>query len=939
MNQWVRSFFSFNNNFLFVSLFITFCAVGAWIELQDLAITNFDSLPQGIATFQNVDVNKRLSIFYSSLFLAAALFTGCVFLSFLADKRFSRFKYVLAPWNLLSAIGIGFIFFKTANAPQPLSGEFLLAVFATLLLFQVVRYKLRPGFLPVTGISFVWLSALSFSLSFFAREILLVFNSFHSYSLSILYPLVFTVLIVFTTVLSYSPKWNFKRIFRASLPFFVFPLLSVVSDELYLILNQHNIHFLSPDKFYGLGVLLCLVTSVRLFFRGETTSSIKKQFQRIVYPLLLTGIVAFFLYKPFVDQPAEMFELANPANGLMRLLDFQEFPIVQALSAHVLSDVSTGLLYTALNGCNGNVDFIAYDFLVIVLFTLLLYFFFLRIFKEPLFVFSLALFFPFLSFLISDHHSLVFVSVILLFSLSERYSFLKLLAIGCWSAFLLLWKVDVGVTSLAATLFLMGVYVKDNFRKEILLDIGKVSLLLSGVGALAVLSFTWIGQIDILGNFLQAKEYFGANQAHGLPDVVYEHDRFYDYHYFIFPAITVLVFFFLLFRQRGAGPERLRFLHYALLFLTVFYFVQAQRGLVRHSIMEGSDMYMSSFFYLIVGLFIYFLSYNYKHAKYIFVGVLIFMIHNFEYPNSDGRKSNLEESATVFQSSFHLEALDHKVIRVSGAEEFSKNNYSDLKDLLDKNFEKDATFIDLSNTPMLYFYTKRRVPSYFNQYMQNTVTENLQRTNIGYLQGLNVPIAIFSNEPEIWWDCTDGVPNPLRYNIMTEYVYKNYEPLCVLNGHYIWVKKGVAVVVPDEQKVTPEFIKKPKSYDLRKYPYVLARSKQMASGTVRCKSWSNADSILSLQGSDFSDKYNNYLLLAINNTAGVNVEITLKYSGAGVELGSFKFIALSSGKTEFYAIPLSAQYNWLKQDVDAIAITSEQKEKLIFQNISLVVKK
>jgi hypothetical protein len=941
MYPWLRTFLNFNNRYLFISLYLTFLVVENWIKIQTIEINSFDHLIQGSGTFANTDINKRLSIFYISLLLLFVTFIFCVLLSFIIDKKLGRLSHLSVPWNILGVIGVAFIFFKIVKSEQPFSEEFLYSAFPTLLLFQITKYKFRIRLLNVTSISFVWLSAISFSSCFVLREGLHAFAGFQLCRINILYPILFTGLLGLLIVLSYLTRWSFRKIFLASLSFFAFPLLSVLSGEIYLILNQNNIHFLSPGIFYSISILVCLLVCIWLFHsKGiSTRMNLKEYLQNRVYPLLLLGVIVFTQYKPFVSQSDDLFEPANPANAIMRMFDFHELPILQALSSHLLSDVSLKPIYILLNGYSGSIDFVIYDFIINSIFVLLFYFFFLRIFKNALFVFILAMFFPFLAFAILDHQSLVFGSIFLIAGLFDEYSFKKLLLLGFWSFFLMVWRIEVGVSSLVATTFLMGLYINKQYSKTLLIDLLKTGLILLGTVLLIAVSAWLILKVDIPGNFLQAKEYFGANQAHGLPDVTYNYDRFYHYHYIIFPVITLFVFIYLLFSENKERREKFGFLYSSLLFLIVFYFVQAQRGLVRHSMLEGSDVYMSSYFYLIIALFIYFLTANYKYARYIFICSLIFLIHNFEFPNSDGNKNSYEELSSVFQLPSQVQLLNHKVSRITGADDFAKKHYSDFKKFMDTCFTKDATFIDFSNSPMLYFYTKRKVPSYFNQYMQNTVTENLQQINLNYLKRFAIPVVVFSSVPETWWDCTDGVPNTIRYNKIASYIYKHYEPMTVLNGHYIWTSKEEKISVPDSIKIDLGFARMPKTYDLKKYPYVLARSEELMLDTVNYYIWNTADSGLKLNGRGREDKYDNYLLLEIINRNENNTEISVNYSVEGSNLGGFKLIAVPSVKEKLYAIPLSSQYNWIQQQADRITISGEQIKYIKIEKAYLFAKK
>lgn len=941
--RWFKAFFNFGNRYLFLSLFISLLLTSTWFANQKLGITNFSNIIPGIATFDNVDINKRLSLFYISVFLIAGLFTGCIILSYFFDKKFGRYKYLVIPWNRLSILGIAFLFLKLFNIAIDFSLELLFSLFISLFLFQIARYKFHHRLFGFTIVSFIWIAAISLCCCFFVRELILVFTEKIPFELSIIYLICFLFIICFLIFLSYLTKWKFKSIFIVSLPFFALPLFTILSEEVYMILNQRNIHILSPIAFYLIIVIICFAVSAALLYIKKKKSYIynyKRYIYNYIFPLILFGIVIFTQYTPFIGQPEDMFEFANPANAIMRLFNFHEFPIVQALSSHLLSDIGLKPLYILFNGYNGSLDFIIYDFIISTIFILLLYFFLKKIFNDAVFAFILIMFFPFLPFAILDNHVLIFGTIFLIGILYKRYSFNKLLLLGFWSIFLICWRIEVGVSSVCGSIFLMGLYLITNFKKELLIDILKAFALI-GVSLLAIaLSVIFIWHINLWENFMQAREYFGANQAHGFPDIAFNHDRLYFYHYFIFPVIAILTFLFVLFKYRKEQSENIRFLNLALLFLIIYYFANAQRGLVRHSIFEGSDLYISSFFYLLIALFSYYLTRQYKYAKYIFIAVFIFIVNNFELPSNNNYQNNYERLCFAFKMPRQVQKVNYKINRVTETDNFAKRRYTDFKQLLDNNFEPDATFIDFSNSPMLYFYTKRRVPSYFNQYMQNTVTENLQLKNIKYLKQLNIPIVVFSSVPETIWDNLDSVPNTIRHNKIVRYIYKNYQPYTVLNGHYIWVKKGEEYKIKNSLsfKVDPGFVKTPNSYNLKQYPYILAKSSNFSSRNIVYKLWNKNETNLTLDSIKINNIYDNYLMLKILYQGENSTEIGVKYSEQNNELGSFRFTVIPSTSVQSYIIPLSSQYNWISQKADMITISGEIINEMIFEEIYLFAK-
>ena len=125
-----------------------------------------------------------------------------------------------------------------------------------------------------------------------------------------------------------------------------------------------------------------------------------------------------------------------------------------------------------------------------------------------------------------------------------------------------------------------------------------------------------------------------------------------------------------------------------------------------------------------------------------------------------------------------------------GKQEFADTAFVELKSFFDERLSSDQTFLDFSNSPMLYFYCERNVPSYFCQSQQNMVDDFLQLEQINAANIERVPYAVYSSYPHIWFDKTDGIWNNMRYYILAEYIYVNYKPYGIVNGKSIWIDKN-----------------------------------------------------------------------------------------------------------------------------------------------------
>ena len=197
-----------------------------------------------------------------------------------------------------------------------------------------------------------------------------------------------------------------------------------------------------------------------------------------------------------------------------------------------------------------------------------------------------------------------------------------------------------------------------------------------------------------------------------------------------------------------------------------------------------------------------------------------FGILAFKYYPIDKNKNNFNK----FLTQPTIAGLDHQFNdsfegRVQNSQSFALDTYLDLKQFMDENLSPNQTFFDFSNTPMLYYYCERQVPSYFCQNLQNTVDEYLQVEQLKLLSTELTPIIIYSNYPETWWDATDGVPNAIRQNLIAEFIHKNYQPHSIINNKNIWIAKGLTI---SSLMLDSSIIAKPKTYKYREAARYLA---------------------------------------------------------------------------------------------------------------------
>jgi hypothetical protein len=700
---------------------------------------------------------------------------------------------------------------------------------------------------------------------------------------------------------------NTNRFKHTTKPLLFIPLLSIISTELYLILNQHSIFILSRNKIYLILVSITVLISAYRWFTDKKYNTNHTDKEKILPYVVIVSIALIGLYSPVIYQHQEMFELANPANGIMRMFKFGELPFVNFINSHMISELFFKVLYVVFNGYNGSTDFFIYDFLYKIIYYIIVFKFFKWIFNDYKYALILILFMPFLEVIISYNSAFSIITIFLLYNFYKRTNSTTLLHIILYSVFLLFWRLDVGVANLSSVLLLVPIIIFAKNKIKILKR--DVILFFSiSIGVLAVLlSLNTFTEYNL--NIKQMIDYFGASQAHGLSTIAYNSDRFFYNIYFIFPVVVIGIISYIL--HSIINNKKQNNIQIAILFLGFYYIFNFQRGLVRHSLMEG-ESFTNSFFYLIIILFLYSTIKNKWKAKISILFLSLLFIANFKYKDALDYENLFENFINSTNKLTYIESSNQKIDRCIIDKEFAKSNYSDFVAFMDSNFNDTSTFIDLSNTPMLYFYSQRRVPSFFNQYMQNTVTDFLQEQNINRLTKYNIPVVVFSHIPQNWWDNTDGVPNTIRYYKISQYIFKHYKPIGNINNYYIWIKKDIDKISTKQQK---EPDNKPLKYDLRYYAYILGKTTDL----------SNTDSIKVLLNNNkieldtIHNRINNYLLLNITNNATTYKELSIKY-GETKNYNEFIFRTKHNSNTN-YIIPISSQYKWVLNNYNTIEIT------------------
>ena len=893
----------------------------------------FDYTPNSLiisqATQDNVDVSGRVSFYYKILLFAST----SIFLFYFAIVKLND-KLILSRNSLqvtfvISSIGLLLIFsdlIGLENSKSILFVAFLNSISIVLLLlgkkYQKLRYLYNSTFFSTVAIcSFL----LSLGILFLANSNTKLLSQFQVVFYSSLF-----LFLVLATVCKSVLGINFRKIFSLNIVLAFIPLLIFFSVEFQFL------YFLKFKDFtrykYLFLSLLLLLSFICIIYQKRRNKLKSSQYllNKYLAPLSLLGFLLLTVYKPFIGFSNDVFELANPANAALRTFKFGEFPLIDFMSSHMISEQFFSWIYFLLFGYSSTLEFTSYFFLADILFYFLAFWFLKNVFKNSVLAFLFLAFFPLVGMLFSDSIFFSIIAFAALYKLTTYQTVLSYFVSFSVIFLLLIWRLDTGIATLFTTLFFLPILFYSNktivnYKNLLRGLIGFVILIL-----FLILAATAIRDINFIkDNFFSALHYIRENQAHGYSKIANNFDtRFYFYHFFLpFICLCCIVFCTMILRlnKQSLSQER-QFILTASIFLFLICLSNFQRGLVRHSFFEGSEHFLVSTFFIALSLFFISLFNTERPSiKFILLSFLSFILlislKYFGIDKSTTLSENLLTASTLKNIDLNFDSANYKGRIISEGNSFTK-----FKILLDTKFNNNQSFLDFSNTPMLYFFTERKVPGYFCQPLQNSIDDYLQLQLLKKVNTQNTPIVVYSNYPKNWFDETDGVPNSMRQYLIAEYIYKNYKPFSIIDNKCIWIDKKLNLNNLDFPCDTV-------SNKTQTHHY-----KQTAK--LINDYFNNIDfkglKLIGSSGSNYNKEFNFsyfYLPKNIDYSKGVfakvfvtcndgkkNVKLILKKDYSFVSETDFE----TDKKSKYYMVRLSNHYLWHAKKPDHIVVESEK---------------
>jgi hypothetical protein len=874
------------------------------------------------ATLEGVDIGSRVSFFYKSLFLGMT-FTGIVY--FLSELVFKA-SFSEGQQKLTAIIGLTGLFTVTASIFGLASGTFSAMLVAAVVVLHVLYslYNIYPALgLPGKPLEVGYLFAGALLL-FLGLGFLFNTNQFfENFALAIFIAILLLMAGGFH-MLSQRLRLGDKNTLLLFLTLAFLPVISFISVET-LMFFKLNYGFFIRYKIlflilYSIIVLLAVLSVAGKLPRPDP----KKLFPVLMLPAVILAVVLGSYYRVIIPQPLEMFELGNPANGMMRIFSHGQIPFIDFMGSHMFSEQWYGLLYFSIFGFNGGLDFQVWQFFNMLLALMVFYVFLWKIIGNPAVAALFTISFPFIISFVFPH---IFLAVFVLFAIKRVAGSQTVKNYFLWFAaviLLVVWKLDTGSAAVFSSIaFFPLVFAGRRLRVIFPVLLKALGLITGIIALLLLLAFIIRSPGQIIENLMSAIHYVKANQAHGYSSLAHSHPhQFYILH-FVLPALSIVAIIYIFFRLKEHEENQRRDnVLLASMFYFITYLANFQRGLVRHSFYEFSDGFLTSVFYLAAALLMLYFFWNscsfrryaafYSSAFFLFIFIKYFPVSTLPslaaqaVENPAYKRIDLQFNEKSFQG------------RVIPNHDFALEQYEEFRQFLDDNLKKDQTFLDFSNTPILYFYTARPVPGYFNQNLQNTVDDFLQLQLLKRLDPRKVPVVVFSNYPPNWHDNTDGVPNVMRYYLVAEYIFQNYEPFGIISNRSIWIAKNLHL--ENAALEHDSLIKQVKIFDYKNAAYFaglnaknLKKGHQVIDLNIQNQSQINCQIYLPAEARDIAGCYL-HLTIESETSGVVYVHLLYKYEYQG------HFIFNARAGVNSYLIRLSNNYFWHLHGTDQVVI-------------------
>jgi len=776
-----NKFTNFNRLFRFspTSLFYTLLACSYFIPNMNIPLFPHIENQIGEASLHGIDIASRVSGIYFYLFI----FVGCwITANFIFS--FPLFKPNDIQYGFNSTI-------SRAGCVQVIAGYFIPSLIPIAGLFAAVHVgiflcgKLHTKSAHTLSAPL----AAAITLIVWLNLIWVIEFALPAWAHFVFWTISFTLCLAFIEL---RLSLNLDKVLNAIFIMGFSVLSPFIVTEIHYFIHVYSGFYISPIIIY-IQYLTIIFLSAFILHKKNKIRRYRPLVFKHIWLIIACGLCLQSFYHPYGTASSELFELANRAIPMMEAHFYNVYPLIHKASSHFVSDYGFGILYEFLYGYKG-LDFLVFDIFEPILWVIISFQLVYSITRKTLFAFYFAALFPFADAALSPYFSLALIPLLILISEWKSPNSRNAWYFGISSVLLMPWRADLAFALIFCLIAVLGLSI---WLKKITWRFLLPLLYTSVTLAASLWAFCTIEQVDWQHNLTSTLDYLSSSQSYGLSNLGDISSVDFIWQHFLLPLLIIACIFLAikeLLSKKNQTRNQISWL--IVLFLSIFYLVNLPRGIVRHGFAEGYDNFLSSFAFFIIPLAIALkLPFRESGRWMTWLAMLFFVMTFLRFPNRKPETGLLLAGMNAHvQMNMIPKTLD---TRLKTDTRSISSDVFDLAQFLKRNLHGNETFIDFGNTPMLYFYAQKQVPSFFYQSPQNVHSITLQKDWIKRLKNYNVPLLLFRHAPKNWWDATDDVANEMRHYIMAEYFYEMYTPWKRIHGYEIWRKKNKENILAD----------------------------------------------------------------------------------------------------------------------------------------------
>lgn len=947
---------SVNEKLILANIFIYASALAYLLLLKNTALISLKRT-LGSKTMQAADIitkqvfNFNLKYMSLTALILVVFIYGIIYLyrrkGIYNDEIFNFIRSaIISVASTLFAFVVLYLFYKNRSNGTKLSllnysTLFILCIIGFCLIFIVFRKYLSISFNIFKWIIFICLP--------FAVSSLFIFKNISSQKVvfvAFYFFLVSSITFLIDKLVK-GNKLNEETINRLQIA--LAPIMySLVFISLFLefvnILNQYNIFI--TDKV--ICSELIIAAFIILGFIIFTFVKVKKRFhwEKVYYPGIILSL-SIFMVQPYLQTAVntELFESANHALAVSEFFKFGKIPLIETFDAHMMSNSIWGIIFGLLNHDSFGGMFITYGVYITPILCLLLYKLLKDCFDEN-FALFMTLLIP-LSLKIVMYVDFAYITIFSLIYAIRKNNFFVY-----WSSLVLVcvYRLDTGFAFSIATFITYFTLV----------FLGKVKLNLKQFGsslATVLISFFsvyfLICIVKGINGLLRLKEVLSLSMSNvnwAYASLGETNPLAFSFCYIILPFLVVNILLLLVYLIKTNKIEISTSIMVILFSLAFAYIANIPRSMVRHSVVEMQLqlVYFTSILFILLTATI--IKTKYRAEIFLIVFFTFVIISGFLTTNTYLNTDTLINTSLnkIADENLFDENPTRKVERIIISDSM-KASSNDVVQMIKGVMKGDETYLDFTNQSLLYALAEKEKPVYVNQSPGLLSGDFTQEQFINQIEKNKdkVLFALLPAEGLGLIHILDDIPNPYRYYKVSEYISRNYKPLCKSDKYVLWCRKekysevydslknsitnaGTSAVIRTLHGELCDYnysdIKSLHTYNVIQIPYIwgMYDVKKAFNNPVINGAITKYDSWYSVETKNISKEKGNYIMVETDSKTPGNCSISFGSAANGTfsPLNNFIF-QLNHGKKNRYLIRVSSDFYWYSGQINAFTIKSD----------------